>query len=154
MPRKVHKFKRILTPVSDQKTLRKKGWTPFFSSNVSEGDDLFIRFHNGSIYKYSGMGDRFEDLLFSSSKGKWVWANIRRTSQSFAKVGSLPLTGDRDLTDKEIFAEIKKRPPMKDSKTARLLSTIIDTELLTTSLFSKETLLFRGIIAAEFASLI
>jgi len=107
MPRRINKYKRIKTPVSDQRTLKDAGYTPFFSSNVSagqrEGTDLFIRFHNGSVYKYPNQGKNFSELILSASKGKWVWANLRRTKAPFTKVGGFPLAGDLDVTDEELF---------------------------------------------------
>jgi len=161
MPRVEHEYKRILTPVSDQITLKEKGYTPFFSSNVSagqrDGDDLFIRFHNGSIYQYPKQGKNFGDLLLSPSKGKWVWQNLRRKNVSFSKVGSFPLTGDRDLTDEELFTEIKKQKiSIQQPLIAGLLSTIIVKEQSTSllALFSREHLISSGIIAIGLANII
>ena len=112
MPRTEYEYERIHTPVSDQKTLRERGYSPFFSSNVSagmrDGTDLYIRFHNGSVYQYPNQGKQFNDLLTSPSKGKWVWANLRRTNVAYNKVGTVPLGGDRDLTDEELFDELKR----------------------------------------------
>ena len=143
MPKIVHEFKRIKTSVSDQRTLKEQGYTPFFSSNVSagqrDGTDLYIRFHNGSIYKYPNQGKNFGDLLLSASKGKWVWNNLRRKKVAYSRVGSLPLTGDRDITDEEMFQELTKRK-IPIPITSRLLTTIINSEnLLATTVISTTT---------------
>jgi hypothetical protein len=149
MPRTVYEYERILTPVSDQRTLRAEGYTPFFSSNVSagqrDGSDLYIRFHNGSVYIYPNKGSRFNDLLVSPSKGKWVWKNLRKANVSYSKVGSFPLTGDRDLTDEEMFTEISKT-------TTPIQITLLDSFLST--LLPKEELFLQGIFADNIASYI
>ena len=157
MPRVEYEYKRILTPVSDQQTLRDKGYSPFFSSNVSagqrDGDDLYIRFHNGSVYLYPNQGKNFGDLLTSPSKGKWVWANLRRKNVAFSKVGSFPLAGDRDLTDEEMFKEIKERR-LPSFLITSLLDTLIVNEQSSflSTLVSKEDLFIKGIIATNLAS--
>jgi len=159
MPKTIHKFKRIKTPVSDQLKLKDAGYTPFFSSNVSAGqrdeDDLYIRFHNGSIYKYPNQGKNFNSLLTSSSKGKWVWNNLRRKNVSFSKVGSLPLAGDIDLTDEELFTELKEKK-IKPIIISHLLSTLIDIGDVNifSTIVSKEALIGSGIIASNLASII
>ena len=161
MPRTVYEYERIHTSVSDQRTLREKGYTPFFSSNVSAGQrvgkDLYIRFHNGNIYKYPNKGSRFNDLLLSPSKGKWVWANLRRKNVSYSKVGSMPLSGDRDLSYDELFAAYEKID--KKTVTPRLssfLSTLLgedETSLVSTMLL-KNTLFTKGLIVRNIASMI
>jgi len=159
MPKTEYKYKRIKTPVSDQRTLKEKGYTPFFSSNVSAGqrdkDNLYIRFHNGSIYKYPNQGKNFNSLLTSSSKGKWVWANLRRKNVAFSKVGSLPLAGDIDLTDEQLFKELKVRK-IQPLIISHLLSTLIDIENVNifSTIVAKDTLLNNGIIAGGLANII
>ncbi|MCD6435827.1 MAG: hypothetical protein J7L15_05515 [Clostridiales bacterium] len=158
MPQKTYEYERIKTPVSDQKTLRNKGYTPFYSSNVSAGQrkekDLYIRFHNGSVYKYPNKGKRFNDLALSPSKGKWVWANLRRTNAAYSKVGSMPLSGDLDLTDEQLKAQFNKK---YQSKQVPLLTGLLSTMLpsdnigLLLALMGKEQLLAKGIIAARVA---
>jgi len=161
MPKIIHEFKRIKTSTADQKKLKDEGFTPFFSSNVSAGDrrgsDLFIRFHNGSIYKYPNQGKNFGDLLLSSSKGKWVWQNLRNRNVAFSKVGSLPLNGDRDLTDDELFNEIQNlKVSVQKPIITSLLSTVVPTENVSflTTLVSRQELLTVGIIASNMASLL
>jgi len=96
-------------------------------------------------------------LLLSPSKGKWVWANLRRKNIAFSKVGSFPLAGDRDLTDEELFKEIKRQKiAVQPVLLASLLSTIIVKERVSflSTLLTKEDLLLKGIIAGNMASLI
>ena len=112
MPRTVYEYERILTSVENQQILRSQGYTPVFSSNVSgiqrKGNDLYIRFHNASIYVYPNQGNRFNDLLLSPSKGKWVWRELRRKNVAYSQVGSLPLDGDLDLSNDEMMERIKE----------------------------------------------
>ena len=157
MPKTIYEYKRIKTPVSDQKTLKEAGYTPVFSSNVSaiqrKLKDLYIRFHNGSIYKYPGQGKNFGDLLLSSSKGKWVWANLRKTNISFSKVGSMPLDGDLDLTDEQLFTELKERK-IPVPVISHLLSSLVSKDVMFASIISKEAMISKGIIASSFANII
>jgi hypothetical protein len=161
MPRTVYEYERILTPVSDQKTLRAEGYTPFFSSNVSagqrDGKDLFIRFHNGSVYKYPNKGSQFNDLLLSPSKGKWVWGNLRRPNVAFSKVGSFPLKGDLDLTDEQMetkFLQLDKK--ILAPKLTAFLSTLLakDKTSLVSTMLLRDTLFTKGLIVRNIASMI
>ncbi len=83
------------------------------SSNVSAfgtaDEDLVIRFHNGSLYQYPGMADRYRDAVSSLSKGRWVWKHIRRAKVPYKKIGVLPLPDDIGITDEELFKEIDDR---------------------------------------------
>jgi hypothetical protein len=111
MPSRIdYEYPRIKTSVENQAILKSQGYTPVFSSNVSgiqrKLKDLYIRFHNGAIYVYPNQGEQFGDLLLSPSKGKWVWANLRRKNVSYAKVGTLPLEGDLDLTTDEMMERL------------------------------------------------
>ena len=112
MPRTIYKYERIKTSVSDQQSLRSLGFFPVFSSNVSAIKRVFstlvIRFHNGSVYSYPNSGDKYGDLLTSPSKGKWVWDNLRRKNVAYFKGDSIPLSGDKDLTDEELMASLSK----------------------------------------------
>ena len=147
MPRTVYEYERIKTSVANQQILRSQGYTPVFSSNVSaiqrNVSDLYIRFHNGSVYLYPNQGDRFNDLLTSPSKGKWVWRELRRKNVPYSRVGDFPLDGDLDLTNEQMEERIKEEgllvqalqlveattPSIKDliilGSTANLLETVI-----------------------------
>ena len=100
-------YKRILPSRQSRSEMRKRGYTWVLSSNVSgvasRGEDLYIRFHNGSVYQYPNQGDKMHQLLDASSKGRWVWDNLRRPNVSYRRVGELPLDEDIDYTDEEIM---------------------------------------------------
>jgi hypothetical protein len=112
MPSRInYEYPRIKTSVENQAILRSQGYTPVFSSNVSaiqrDGPDLYIRFHNGAVYVYPNQGSNYGDLLLSPSKGKWVWANLRRKNVAYAEVGNLPLDGDVDLTTEQLMSRLQ-----------------------------------------------
>jgi hypothetical protein len=89
------------------------GLQPVLSSNVSavgvKGEDLIIRFHNGSVYAYRNRGNDYDKILQSNSKGKWVWRFLRRTNAFYEKLGMIPLPDDIGVTDEDIFQEIDNR---------------------------------------------
>lgn len=103
-------YQRIAQPISEIAVLSQRGYTPVFSSNVSavseDGIDLYIRFHNGSVYKYLNKANKFESILAASSKGKWVWRFLRRPNASFERVSDFPLANDLDVTDEELFEDV------------------------------------------------
>ena len=88
-------------------SLAKEGFQAVTSSNVSavgkSDDDLMIRFHNGSVYRYFGMGDELMSILGSNSKGKWVWRYLRRAGVPYTLEGVLELPDDLEMTDEEMF---------------------------------------------------
>jgi len=106
------KYQRILHSKASEQKLEENGYEVLLSSNVSaaarRGDDLIIRFHNGSLYKYPNQGKNFLRLVAASSHGKWVWRFLRRPNKPYMKIGSLPLPEDRLVSDEEI---IKPRKP-------------------------------------------
>ena len=108
-------FKRILPSDASIDKLERNGFEWIFSSNVSaaaqRGNDLIIRFHNSSIYKYPGQGKNFERLMAAASKGKWVWRFLRRPNKPYSKIGSLPLPEDTLETDEQIIEP--RRPKYK-----------------------------------------
>ena len=99
-------YQRILLSDESEAKLEAKGFEPLLSSNVSaaaqRGDDLIIRFHNGSIYSYAGQGKNYLQLIAAASHGKWVWRFLRRPQVPYAKIGSLPLPEDTLESDEEI----------------------------------------------------
>lgn len=62
-----------------------------------------IRFLNGSVYRYFGMGENLMNILSATSKGKWVWRFLRRAGVPYEKIGVLPLPDDLTITDEELF---------------------------------------------------
>lgn len=139
MPSRIdYEYPRIKTSVANQEILKEQGYTPVFSSNVSaiqrDGTDLYIRFHNGTVYQYPRRGRQFNSLLVSPSKGKWVWRNLRATNASFNKVGNFPLTGDLDLTTEEMetrLAQIGKLTIAKEMVSALSVTSIKDVAIKT-----------------------
>lgn len=100
-------YRRFNHSPQEKFTLAKNGFQAVQSSNVSavgvEGQDLLIRFHNGSVYRYFFMGEQFLAIMGSNSKGKWVWRNLRRAGVPYEKSGGLPLPDDVNMTDEELF---------------------------------------------------
>lgn len=129
MPRTERQYQRIKTSTSNQAILRDSGYTPVFSSNVSaiqrDGSKLYIRFHNGSVYMYPNEGQNFNKLLTSPSKGEWVWRNLRAKKAPFNKVGSFPLQGDADLTDKDVIALAARTLPKDKLLLAKEMTTLL-----------------------------
>lgn len=82
------------------------------SSNVSavgiQDNDLIIRFHNGSMYRYDNQADKYKSIMASNSKGHWVWVNLRRKRVSYQKIGLLQFKGDQQVTDEEVFALVNQ----------------------------------------------
>lgn len=101
-------YRRYDHSAAERFTLAKNGFQAVQSSNVSavgrSDDDLMIRFHNGSVYRYFKMGDDLMSILGSNSKGKWVWRFLRRAGVPYQHVGVLELPDDLDITDEELFA--------------------------------------------------
>lgn len=99
-------YRRILPSRESIDQLEQKGFEWVFSSNVSaiakRGKDLIIRFHNGSIYRYSDQAKNYERMMAASSKGKWVWRHLIRPGVPYSKIGALPLAEDTTETDDEI----------------------------------------------------
>lgn len=111
---KNRKYKRYRLSPEERTYLAERGLRWVLSSNVAaagtQGDDLIIRFHNGSVYAYSGLADRVEDLFKSNSKGRWVWQNLRRKNVPYRKIGIISLPDDIKISDEDIMA-IGDRPP-------------------------------------------
>ncbi len=85
------------------------------SSNVSSvcqfqeyPNDLIIRFINGSVYRYMGLSNRYDDIFRANSKGKWVWDNLRGREKGQHKVpyeylGKISLPSDEQIEDEQLF---------------------------------------------------
>lgn len=74
----------------------------FISGIGRQGDDLFIRFWNGSYYVYFGFGSHYEKMLKANSKGRYFWRNIRKTKR-YERIGNLPFPNDVNISDEELF---------------------------------------------------
>lgn len=95
IPKKIHSLEQ-------SRELMKAGFVPVISSWVSalgvEGNDLYIRFHNGNVYKYQGLGSKYQQLAKAQSKGraihKFIFGKVKGK-----KVGSLPISGDVEVME-------------------------------------------------------
>jgi hypothetical protein len=113
------KYRRIRQSTEQEIFLTNRGFTVVQSSNVSAlqvvGDDLYIRFLNGSLYRYQGSANIFDKIMGSLSKGSAVWKYLRRPKKPYEKVGKIDFPKDistavdeelRSLTDQDIFQSI------------------------------------------------
>lgn len=100
---------RRIRPSPDQKLkLASWGLQWVSSSNVSgvgiNGDDLYIRFLNASLYKYPNQAELFDKIMKANSKGKAVWKYLRRTNVPYERVGSLPFDNQEVIeSDEDMF---------------------------------------------------
>jgi len=110
-------YQRIEPSQKSRQRLRERGFTWVLSSNVSAvrtyEKDLYIRFHNGSLYKYPNRANLFEPMLESSSKGRFVWNELRRKNVAYSKVGAMPLDEDVEGSDLEIMQPLIGHELMK-----------------------------------------
>jgi hypothetical protein len=124
-------YQRFRHTPEEKINLVEQGLQHVLSSNVSavgvSGDDLIIRFHNGSLYEYSNMANSFPKILKSNSKGKWVWKYLRRSNVPYRKIGTISLPDDLKMDDEELFKAI-------DNIYLRDLNKVIDTQVQVTPL--------------------
>lgn len=140
-------YQRIRQSAQDVLFLETIGFTEVMSSNVSaistDGNDLLIRFHNESIYRYRNKANLYEPMLRSNSKGKYVWKELRYKSVPYRLEGKLttPSGSRTDITyediDKHYREEYKRiNLPIQES-TEKLLKTLTNlqtTEVTTNTL--------------------
>jgi len=117
---KNREFKRYRPSPVEKIKLANNGLQWVLSSNVSAvgtiGDDLVIRFHNGSLYQYLKQAKLFDKMLASNSKGHYVWEKLRKPGIPFNKIGALPLDNDVDVTDDELLKLVDDRGKATDQK--------------------------------------
>lgn len=110
-------YRRIRQSPEQRSFLGKNGYTSVLSSFISavrvEGRDLFIRFHNNSVYQYFGFGDMRRSFLMANSKGQFFNRNVRPT-EMYVKVEDLPFPQEYELdlpqvklTDGEMFEKME-----------------------------------------------
>lgn len=113
------KFRRNRHTPQQKTYLNNLGFVSVQSSNVSalrtSGNDLYIRFLNGSLYRYPESADIFEKIMNSLSKGSAVWKYLRRPNKAYERVGSIKFPKELQtvvdeqltaLTDQDIFNKI------------------------------------------------
>lgn len=92
------------------KQMARMGYVSIVSSFIigakRVGDDLVIAFRTGSQYIYYGVGDMFDDMLKSSSKGRYFWRNIRDKVRYDKLSGVIDLSITKE-TDGEMFAKMQ-----------------------------------------------
>jgi hypothetical protein len=125
------KYTRYAHTEEESKLLKRKGLRAVISSNVSavgyDKETLIVRFHGGATYGYPGQGERYDDLVSSPSKGKWVWRELVRKRVSYFKMGSINIKDDVESKD-------MMKPQPKDKIMAlALLSTMIDSDVAITT---------------------
>lgn len=105
-------YKRYRPSSEEKIILADKGMQWVLSSNVSaigvKDDDLIIRFQNGSLYSYSKQAKKLPNILQSNSKGKWVWAHLRRKNVPYRRIGSMPFETDTLMSDSDMFEKIDR----------------------------------------------
>lgn len=110
-------YRRIRQSNEQKSFLGSKGYTVVTSSVISavrESDDnLYIRFHNSSVYVYYGFGGMLSSVLAANSKGQFFNKNIRPTMM-YDKLESLPLPKEYALdlpqakaSDEEMFDKLE-----------------------------------------------
>jgi|LGOV01.1.fsa_nt_gb hypothetical protein len=113
-------YKRYRPSADEKIKLKNNGLQWVLSSNVSAvgtiGNDLVIRFINGSLYQYPNQAKLFEPMLKSNSKGHYVWVKLRKPQVAFNKIGSLPLDTDTDVTDDELLKLVDDRGKATEQK--------------------------------------
>ena len=100
-------YRRYRPDPAEKIALANNGLQWVLSSNVSaigtNGNDLIVRFHNGSLYSYPGQAKLYKSMLASNSKGHFVWVKLRYPKLAYNKIGSLPMKNDIETTDEDIF---------------------------------------------------
>ena len=102
MPQKAlnehRKYQRLVPTEGESKYLARRGFRSVVSSNVSavakDGETLIVRFHGGATYGYPTSGDRYYDMLNASSKGRFVWTELRRAGVPYYRMGAVNIDDD------------------------------------------------------------
>lgn len=87
-------YRRIRQTTAQKNFLANNGLQFVNSSALSavgvDGNDLIIRFHNGSMYRYSGASYLFDEQVGADSRGRFFNRQVRGKFR-FKKIASLPL---------------------------------------------------------------
>ena len=102
-------YQRLEHTKEERDRLDRAGFTPVLSSNVSaigeHNGDLYIRFHGGNSYIYPNSGDLYRPMLQSSSKGRFVWNQLRRKNVPYRRIANVILPKDVPSRDMNLPAE-------------------------------------------------
>ena len=110
-------YERVRQAPDTRYQLSLLGYQPTDSSVISAvgvfGDDLRIRFHNGSVYEYYGFANHFDRIMRANSKGQYFNRNIRHTKR-YSKIGSIdiPSGNASQLTDEQTFNKVETQTMM------------------------------------------
>lgn len=100
-------YKRIPQSKDVKRFLVKNKLDPVFSSVISaigtKGNDLYVRFHNASVYVYYGQSTKFTNFIQSASKGQFFNFSVRPTKR-YKKLESLYIPDDY-IVDKKFKIE-------------------------------------------------
>lgn len=112
-------YRRIRQTTAQKNFLANNGLQFVNSSAISavgiDGDNLIIRFHNGSMYSYRGAGYLFDKQVGANSRGRYFNRNIKGKFP-FVKLPSLPFpksiqTAETEemelLSDEQIFKTLE-----------------------------------------------
>lgn len=104
-------YKRIRQTTRQSIYLAEQGLKSVNSSFISaigvKDNDLYVRFHNASLYVYYGFAKEIDDFFMANSKGQFFNKFIRPTKR-YKKLDSMPFPKDTgasplELTDTELF---------------------------------------------------
>lgn len=135
-------YRRIRQTTRQSVWLGEKGYTTIVSSFISaasvKDDDLYIRFHNGSLYVYYGFAKEFDNLMKANSKGQYFHRRIRPT-MNYKKLGDMPFP-----------TNIADKPMLEMSDEAMFKALDVDyikkvAQRLTGAVVSTETYIDKGI---------
>lgn len=101
-----HQYDKNVHDAQQRQELRRSGFHPVVSSFVSafgaQGDDLYVRYVDGKVFKYIGQAYLLDDALSAGSHGQFVWKNLFRKNIKGLEVGTLPLeTGTSRMLELE-----------------------------------------------------
>lgn len=116
------KYQRIRPSVTEKHALAQLGfqWTlsSFISAVGKDGNDLLIRFKNGSVYAYPSKANLFDAMVKSPSKGKYFHRHLIKAS--FVKGASMPLPNDILVDDDELIQDLKDDVTAKQTAHVKL----------------------------------
>lgn len=108
------RYRRIRQTGRQSVWLDQQGFTTVSSSFISavgvKESDLYIRFHNSSVYVYYGFANHFDKIMEANSKGQYFNRAIRPTRR-YQKTDSMPFPPNlgeapMTMTDEEMFKAI------------------------------------------------
>lgn len=108
------RYQRVRQNTRQRIYLGSQGYTVINSSFISAAsvvdNDLFIRFHNNSVYQYFGFANHFDNLMKANSKGQYFNRRIRPTHK-YVKLSDMPFPKGTDpspleMTDEALFTTL------------------------------------------------